>query len=98
MREGWYWEREEKKECRLCGGKIESWVHVWKKCRNWGAGGKSRGKWFSRYWRRQRREEWMKEVERERRKRSKWGGRESSGEEGGNRAEEREGERIRMSE
>lgn len=33
IREGIYWEKEENKICRVCGGEIETWEHVWEKCR-----------------------------------------------------------------
>jgi len=33
IREGRYWEEEEKKVCRLCGDKVETWEHVWEECR-----------------------------------------------------------------
>ena len=33
MREGWYWEREEKRRCRICEGEEESWEHVLERCR-----------------------------------------------------------------
>lgn len=33
MRKGIYWEEEEKRACRLCEGKGETWEHVWEKCR-----------------------------------------------------------------
>lgn len=32
MREGWFWEREEDRICRMCGGVSESWEHVWEVC------------------------------------------------------------------
>lgn len=32
MREGQYWEEEERKSCRICEGGIESWEHVWEGC------------------------------------------------------------------
>lgn len=41
MREGRYWEKEERR-CRLCEGKEETWEHMWKRCREWGEGG---GNW-----------------------------------------------------
>lgn len=41
VREGRYWEEEEKRLCRRCGGEIESWEHVWERCRDWGGDGKS---------------------------------------------------------
>lgn len=53
-----YWEDEERKKCRLCGKKEESWVHVWKKCRRVGEswqeavreilGEKEKGEWWMR--------------------------------------------------
>jgi len=67
MREGRYWEEEENRLCRLCGAEMETWEHVWERCRRWReedsswqevAGtilGEDGGG-----------EEWMKEVERER--------------------------------
>ena len=38
MRGNKYWEEEEKKRCRLCGGGVETWEHVWEECRDWGLG------------------------------------------------------------
>lgn len=35
MRESKYWEKEEKKRCRLCSGSRETWEHVWEGCREW---------------------------------------------------------------
>lgn len=40
MSEGRYWEEKYKKGCRICGGKIESWEHVWEECREWEERGK----------------------------------------------------------
>lgn len=31
-----YWEREEKRRCRICLGKEESWEHKWERCIDWG--------------------------------------------------------------
>jgi len=42
MKEERYWEEEEKRKCRLCGGKEETWEHVWERCRKWKEG---RGGW-----------------------------------------------------
>lgn len=42
MREGKYWGEVRERECRLCGGEIESWEHVWERCRSWTEGG---GNW-----------------------------------------------------
>lgn len=39
MREDRYWEEEDKRVCRLCGGAEESWKHVWEVCREWKEGG-----------------------------------------------------------
>jgi len=39
MREGRYWEGEERRKCRLCGYEEESWEHVWERCRKWREGG-----------------------------------------------------------
>lgn len=33
MREARYWEGEEKRVCRMCGGEEETWEHVWEGCR-----------------------------------------------------------------
>ncbi|XP_067217103.1 LINE-1 retrotransposable element ORF2 protein [Linepithema humile] len=41
VREGRYWEEEEKRRCRLCGGERETWEHVWEECREWKEGGGS---------------------------------------------------------
>jgi len=38
MSESNYWEEEEKKVCRLCGSKEETWEHVWGNCRTWKEG------------------------------------------------------------
>jgi len=68
--EGRYWEGEERRMCRLCGGEIESWEHLWEKCRTWKEGGGERG------WQevvgmilgdKGEGEKWMREVEEERR-------------------------------
>jgi len=32
IREGIYWE-EENRICRVCGGEVETWEHVWKGCK-----------------------------------------------------------------
>lgn len=32
VREGAYWESEEKRSCRMCGGEEETWEHVWERC------------------------------------------------------------------
>lgn len=53
MKEAHYMEEEEKK-CRLCGGEMESWEHVWEDCREWMEEG---GNWrWSEYWQRRGRE------------------------------------------
>ncbi|EFN65779.1 hypothetical protein EAG_09322 [Camponotus floridanus] len=36
MRGGKYWEREERRKCRVCKGGEETWDHIWKKCTDWG--------------------------------------------------------------
>lgn len=41
VREGSYWEAEEKKECRTCESEREIWEHVWERCRKWKNGGGS---------------------------------------------------------
>lgn len=32
MREGRYWEKEEERRCRICGGEEETWEHVLERC------------------------------------------------------------------
>lgn len=32
MGEAKCWEEKEKKMCRICEGKIETWKHVWEEC------------------------------------------------------------------
>lgn len=32
MRGAKYWEREEKRRCRVCGYEEETWEHVWERC------------------------------------------------------------------
>ena len=71
MLESRYWEEEERRKCRICGGEEESWEHVWERCRvgrvrerGWqevvkeilGEGGE--GEW------------WMKEIEEERKRKN----------------------------
>jgi len=34
IREGFYWEKDENKVCRMCRGEMETWEHVWEGCRN----------------------------------------------------------------
>jgi len=63
---GRYWEEEDERRCRLCGGEEKTWEHVWKDCRTWKEGGcwqeavgwilGGEGKG----------ENWMKEIEKER--------------------------------
>ena len=36
MRGGRYWEEEEDRICRICGGGEETWEHVWEVCTGWG--------------------------------------------------------------
>jgi len=69
IREGFYWEKEENKICRVCGGEMETWEHVWEGCRKgsieresweeavgWVLGEGGEGEW------------WMREVEGERKR------------------------------
>jgi len=81
IREGRYWEEEEKKLCRLCGDKVETWEHVWEECRKWRQGGE--GSWQEACGRilggEGEGEGWMREVEEERRG---GGERKGGGEEG----------------
>jgi len=68
MKEGRYWEEEDKRMCRLCGGEIESWEHVWEECRMWKEKGNK--SWQEVYGRilgeDGEGESWMREVEAER--------------------------------
>ena len=36
MKGGRYWEEEEDRMCRICGGGVETWEHVWEVCTGWG--------------------------------------------------------------
>lgn len=42
VREGRFWEAEEKKKYRACGSERETRKHVWEGCREWEC---SRGNW-----------------------------------------------------
>lgn len=68
MLERKYWEEDEKKLCRMCGGERETWDHVWERCRSWREGGG--GSWQEACSNIMRGvgegEKWMKEVHRER--------------------------------
>ncbi|XP_071568694.1 uncharacterized protein [Temnothorax nylanderi] len=68
MRESRYWEGEERKKCRMCEYRKETWEHVWEECRRWNSGG---GSWQEAVgWvlgEEGGGEEWMMEIERERR-------------------------------
>ncbi|EZA50916.1 hypothetical protein X777_10743, partial [Ooceraea biroi] len=33
MRGGRYWEIDEERKCRLCGMELETWEHIWERCR-----------------------------------------------------------------
>jgi len=36
VKERKHWKEEERKICRLCGGEeVETWEHVWERCRKW---------------------------------------------------------------
>ncbi|KZC05506.1 hypothetical protein WN55_06989 [Dufourea novaeangliae] len=35
MRENRYWLEEEKRRCRICGWREETWEHVWEECMGW---------------------------------------------------------------
>lgn len=41
VRKSRYWEEEERRMCRLCGGARELWEYVWEECRGWKRGGRS---------------------------------------------------------
>ena len=32
MKGGWYWEKQEERRCRMCGGEEETWEHVLERC------------------------------------------------------------------
>lgn len=68
MREGRYWEKEERRRCRLCEGEEETWEHVWERCREWREGG---GSWQEAVrWvlgEEGEGERWLRELEGERR-------------------------------
>jgi len=70
MREGKYWEGEERRSCRICGDRLELWEHVWEECRLWREGGG--GTWQEACVRllggEGEGERWMREVEEERRR------------------------------
>lgn len=91
---GWYWEKEERKECRLCYAKEETWEYIWEECRDWQLGGEKVG------WRRWvlgeegEGEAWMRRVEKERRdlEERQRGGREKEGREAGERGRKGDGE------
>lgn len=38
MREGLYWEEEEKRRSKLCRREEESGEHIWERCRKWKKG------------------------------------------------------------
>lgn len=48
MRGSRYWEREERKVCRVCGCGEKTWKHVWEKCTGWGRE-KSGRIWYRTY-------------------------------------------------
>ncbi|EZA52484.1 hypothetical protein X777_08600 [Ooceraea biroi] len=92
VKEGRYWEGEEKKRCRLCGMEKESWEHIWEECRRWTVGG---GSWQGAVsWvlgQEGEGEGWMRELEEERSRWCKEGG-EDGVNDGMNKRGEREGE------
>jgi hypothetical protein len=67
MKEGRYWEKEEKRGCWLCGGEMETWEHIWERCREWKEG---EGSWQEAVgWvlgEEGEGEKWMREIERKR--------------------------------
>lgn len=34
VREGRYWEQENRRMCRGCAREVESWEHLWERCRD----------------------------------------------------------------
>ncbi|EFN89124.1 hypothetical protein EAI_08591 [Harpegnathos saltator] len=36
LKGGKYWEEEEKRRCRMRGGREETWKHIWEECTRWG--------------------------------------------------------------
>lgn len=99
MRKRWYRDEEEKRLCTLCGGKVETWEHIWENCRGWEEGGESwqeAMRWVLRE--NGKREEWMKKVDNERKRweREKIDNEEEESREGVGKGErEREGVRER---
>ncbi|XP_011881792.1 PREDICTED: golgin subfamily A member 6-like protein 1 [Vollenhovia emeryi] len=61
MREGRYWESEEERKCRMCGGEVESWEHVLERCENEGSRWE-RGKVLELLHEKGGGYEWMKEL------------------------------------
>lgn len=97
MRERWYRDEEEKRLCTLCGGKVETWEHIWENCRGWEEGGESwqeAMRWVLRE--NGKREEWMRKVDNERKRweREKIDNEEEESREGVGKGE-RERERVR---
>ncbi|KYN22664.1 hypothetical protein ALC57_04934 [Trachymyrmex cornetzi] len=70
VREGRYWKGEEERCCRLCGNEEETWEYVWDGCRTWRT--ETGGGWQEGGVRilgeEGEGEEWMREVEEERRR------------------------------
>jgi len=67
MLERRYWEEEKKNRCRLCGGKEETWEHIWEECGEWKEGGEvwqEAVKWV--LGEEGEGEGWMRELERKR--------------------------------
>ncbi|XP_046142799.1 uncharacterized protein LOC123988066 [Osmia bicornis bicornis] len=64
IKESEYWEKEDKRKCRVCGWEEETWEHIWERC----AGGKTRKEGWQEKVKElmgggSEGEEWMKEVE-----------------------------------
>ncbi|KMQ82861.1 hypothetical protein RF55_21640 [Lasius niger] len=64
VREGRFWEREEKKKCRICGWKKETWEHIWEECVRGESGSTWQEKVREILGEEGEGEEWLKELER----------------------------------
>ncbi|KYN38934.1 hypothetical protein ALC56_06694 [Trachymyrmex septentrionalis] len=49
MRGSLYWQEENKRICKLCGGEEETWEHIWERRRDWKRYGKTREALITRF-------------------------------------------------